>query len=46
MILGSKVPTCGFDWWEETMQHMMLVANDSMQRSEYHRRIGLPTEFR
>ena len=24
--LSSKVMTCGFDWWEETMQHMIMVA--------------------
>ena len=25
MRLSSEVMTCGFDRWEETMQHMMLV---------------------
>ena len=33
MRLCSKFMTCGFDWWEETMQHMILVANDSVEES-------------
>ena len=41
MRLSSKVMTCGFDWWEEAMQHMILVVNDGREKSF----IGLPTEF-
>jgi hypothetical protein len=25
---SSEVMTCGFDRWEETMEHMMLVTNN------------------
>ena len=42
MRLGSKVMTGGFDWWEETMEHMVLVANDSREKCF----ICLLTEFR
>ena len=28
MRLSSEVMTCGFDRWEETMQHMMLITNN------------------
>ena len=31
MRLGSKIMTGGFDWWEKTMEHMVLVANDSRE---------------
>ena len=31
MRLGSQVMTCGFNWWEETMEHMVLVANDGRE---------------
>ena len=34
MRLSSEVMTCGFDRWEETMQHMILVTNNG--REECH----------
>ena len=33
MSFISKVMTGGFDWWEETMEHMILVANDCREES-------------
>ena len=39
MRLSSEVMTCGFDWWEETMQHMILVTNNGREKSV----ISLPT---
>ena len=33
MRLSSEVMTCGFDRWEETMQHMMLVTNNGREKS-------------
>ena len=31
MRLSSEVMTCGFDRWEETMQHMILVTNNGRE---------------
>ena len=42
MRLSFEVMTCGFDRWEETMQHMMLVTDNGRKESV----ISLPTEFR
>ena len=33
MRLSFEVMTCGFDRWEETMQHMMLVTNNGREKS-------------
>jgi len=33
MRLSSEVMICGFDRWEETIQHMMLVTNNGREKS-------------
>ena len=42
MILSSEVMTCGFDWWEETMQHNDIGYTNNGREASI---IGLPTEF-
>ena len=42
MRFSSEAMTCGFDRWEETIRHMMLVTDNGREESV----VSLPTEFR